>query len=338
MAPKERDYIVNLDSSTRDVATYPNANDYVLPLDNVIPSVKKITVNYAFIPNSEYAVNQDNRYLNFTKLGVPYTIKLGDDLLFDSNENGGYNPTPTELADEILAKVNTAAASTLTAVTYVENTMKFTFDWATTQTVVFQFNTGLDKEKSAALLMGYNDNTDYTFTLPSLADTYSPNVTQLGGPPELLMVLGDGGDEFTQIIGPQKESEFRVTARFPLKCPSGSYEYYKENGEFPLVYNFYEGSKFSLNELHVKIYKARLGKLIPYNFNGLDHNIQLEILGYTDKMMINEDYSKDIRLVELPPPIDENLTLFDYKNIIEYLIGFVLIVGFIIIAKQSRRT
>ena len=331
MAPKERDYIVNLDSSTRNTSSYPSANDYVLPLDNTIPSVKKITVNYAFIPNSEYAVNQDNRYLNFTRNGDLYTVTLGDDSLFDSDLNGGYNPTPTELAAEILAKVNAAVASTLTSVTYVENTMKFTFVWVTTETIVFLFNTGLNSTQSAALLLGYDDNVDHTLTLP--VTTYSPNVTQLGGPPELLMVLGDGGDEFTQIIGPQKDSEFRVTARFPLKCPSGSYEYYKESGEFPLVYNFYQGSKFSLNELHVKIYKARLGKLIPYNFNGLDHNIQLEILGYTDKMMINEEYSKDKRIVELPPPI-ENKISFEYRNILGYILIVILIVGFIVIIKQ----
>ena len=333
MAPKERDYIVNLDSSTRDTTTYPNANNYVLPLDNVIPSVKKITVNYAFFPNSEYAVNQDNRYLDFSRNGVSYNVTLGDNTLFDSDGNGGYNPTPTELAAEILAKVNAAVGSTLTSVTYVENTMKFKFDWATNQTIIFQFNTGTNSTKSSALLMGYDDNTDYTFTTPLATDTYSPNVTQLGGPQELLMVLEDGGDAFTQIIGPQKDSEFRVTARFPLTGPSGSYDYYKENGEFPLVYNFYQGRKFSLNELRVKLYKARLGKLIPYNVNGLNHNIQLEILGYTDKMMINEDYSKDKRLVELPPPIETGFS-FEYRNILGYVLIFILIVGFIVILKQ----
>ena len=344
MAPLKRDYFLSADSSTRDTTLYPLANSYVLPLENTIPGVESIEIDYALIPISEYTINQDNRYIDLTiddgTGSDTYNISLGASSLFDSDGNGGISYTPANLGTHIVTQINAETTNpVLTSVTYSTESLKFTYTWtaAVVGNVLFKFGSGLNKLKSAALLMGFDDDVDTTLTAPASSATISPNITQISGPPEVLMVMEDGGDSFTQITGPQKESEFRVTARFPLAGDFGDVSYFKENDDFNITYDFYEGSKFSLNEIRLSFYKSRLGKLIPYNFNGLEHTIQFKIKGFTDKMMISEQYRHDKRIEELPPPI--HIPGLDIKNdqLIAYISICVLLFGVIMVLLKKPK-
>lgn len=351
MAPLLRKYYVNLDSSLRDRDVYSRPDQYQFRLDEPIYGVSNIKVAFASIPNSEYLLNQDNRYLDFKVGATTYTAELGNAAYFNSEGNGGLNVDPVELAAEIKNAVDVAAsgiAPVFSNITLDFNTSKFTFeaDSGITDDIEFLFGTGPNKDQSAARLLGFHDDTDYTYTyvFPNVTTFKSPGLIQLNGLREVLLVLSDGVDKFTQIKAPSSEVQYNVTGRFPMDVQQGFFYTYRSGShDFPIEYKFYEGDKFSLGEIRVELYKSRGDKLQRVNFNGVNNIIQLEITAYTDRMMINNTYAKDKRL-GLPKPVDIPLNepvdrFTKNQQLIIYISATILILGLLyILLRPSRHT
>ena len=56
-------YKIVSNSLTRDKVKYPNENAYGIELSQYLYGIKEIELCQATIPNSEYAINNDNNYL-----------------------------------------------------------------------------------------------------------------------------------------------------------------------------------------------------------------------------------------------------------------------------------
>ncbi len=352
MAPLLRKYYVNIDSSLRDRSVWPNADEYKLDFDETIYGISKIKVNYATIPNSEYLLNQDNRYLDFKIDGVTYTATMGDSDDFEGTDGrGGLNPTPLSYATELLVKTTAAYGSNVfTSIDYDGATEKYVYNPVASLpggTLEFLFASGDNTAQSAARMMGFHDDLDVSY---SVATSFrSPGLIQLNGVREVQLVLSSGGDKFTQVTSPSNTNQFNVTGRFPMEVEQGVFYTYGDGGggtTFPIEYTFYEGDYFALNELKIEFYKTRNGNFQRVNFNGVNHIMQLEITAFTDRMMINKSYAFDKRL-GLPKPVDnplgEPVKRFDKnQRLIVYVTAGVLIVGLLLILlkspKQSRHT
>lgn len=347
MAPLLRKYYVNLDSSLRDRELYPRPDQYQFRLDEPIYGVSNIKVAFASIPNSEYLLNQDNRYLDFKIGSSTYTAELGNASYFNSSGDGGLSLDPVELAADIQRASNVAVGGTtvFSNVSFEFITSKYIFevDPSITDDIEFLFGTGPNKDKSAARIMGFHDDQDYLY--PGPVTTFkSPGLIQLNGLREVLLVLSDGVDKFTQIRAPSSEVQYNVTGRFPMDVEQGYFYTYRSGShDFPIEYKFYEGDKFSLGEIRIELYKSRGDKLQRVNFNGVNNIIQLEITAYTDRMMINNTYAKDKRL-GLPKPVDIPLNepvdrFTKNQQLIIYISATILILGLLyILLRPSRRT
>lgn len=300
-------YIIELDSSERDVSLYPLPSDYTLSLDRTIYNVEKIRVVSAVIPRSQLLINSENKQFSIDST----TITLDEKNYL----------TGTALASDLATKL---AATPITSVTFDSTTNRLTFSGSTDFTLSF----GTTGPMS---VLGFSSN-----TVTSTSSTLVSGAIDLIGPTSIIMKLSSGSDDdidgglYTSTHNGVYFGRFMSTDLAIIK---------QSFTTDPLEHDFVSSNKRDIKNLRLSLYWKNCGRLVPYDFMDRNHIIKLEITGNTDKLnstTIDDEYKKP----ELPPVVDfpmmgRKIRDISPDKIIPIVLAIVLLLGLVSLANRT---
>src|SRR6056300_1340906 len=184
-------HTLDIDSSERDTAIYPHANNYIVSLKNPIYDISKITLVSARIPTPQLLVNTSNKTFSIDDVNVT---------LDETNYSNG-----TDLASDLDLKLQPPTSNVDSVVFDSDtNALVFSNTSAGAHDFTFQFYSGTN---------GYTSNISSVTTphqilgfssedASSTSNVLTSGYINLEGPNSLILRLTAGSDEFTR--GPQK--------------------------------------------------------------------------------------------------------------------------------------
>jgi hypothetical protein len=285
-------HTLEIDSSERDYASYPDPSDYVIDLKNRIYDIRKITLVSARIPNSQTLIHARNNTFSIdgTDIVVPnglyttgdvlavavrdainehfsYTVEYNSNLNSLEFTNDSVSGSDTfEFGDGTYARIKTGTDDTLSNLTTIEYT---------TPHQVFGF-----------LPQNITVNAGETVTSGSI---------NLEGPNSLVLRLSSGSDNFNKDIYIREPF---YTSHILLNGPFMNFSV----ADDPVKHDFFSGPQKFIESLRLQFFYMSNGRLIPYDFRNQDHILKFEIQCNTGKFKSSTgDTVPDVGV--LPPPI-----------------------------------
>ena len=308
-------YIVELDSSERDLSTFPLPNDYTVSFDRPIYNVENMEIVSGIIPKSQNLINSGNKQLQIDSTNI---------ILNERNYSNGYL-----LASNLEASL---MGTSVSAVMFEESTSKLTFTGSTDFT--FNFNSGSNGYSTAstvgppAQVMGFSGE-----DIPSVGSSLTSGVVNLDGPESIIVKITSGEDDIDRGLYTGNHVYFGR-----ILSSSGDVIYH-DGAHDPIRQSFSKGNKKDMTSIRIRFYWNNGNKLIPYEFNNRNHILKLEIDCNTDKFNSIVDDNINIKK-ELPPPVEmpslaRKIRDISPEKIIPVVIGAVLLLGLISLANRT---
>jgi hypothetical protein len=204
--------LIVIDSSQRNKTLYSNNNRFEYQCQKEYYNGKRLSLQSAIIPNTQYVINDNNNQINVTRSSTLYTANI-------TKQN--YNPT--SLATQIQTALNALAIpSTTFTVTVDTNALKYTI--VSTQAVTY--NWSMNTIISQMLGFPITDSS-------SVTTTTSTNVYNISTTRYYKIRIGDEyqSEHDTNILG----SKFHFIIQNDSN--SGSYTYINNTNNVNTVYD-----------------------------------------------------------------------------------------------------
>ena len=319
----EETYLLEVDSSQRDLTLYPNSNNYSVTINRPIYNVSNIKLVAARIPLTQWTIDEFND--TFT-----YDIGAGDVTVTLTKQD---YISGAALAAELATQL-TAASITAVYNTGTEN-ITFTHGSGTP----FSFTMGTN---SPAAVLGLLPT---TVTSSSGVGVLITKTIDLDGPTSLILSLsGDDRDDLKNelyIDGTEEKPMHYfgriITTQYTLK------RLIDYNGNDDPVRNmFHRGSEAYIEKLDINFYWNNFKKVNPYDFKLRNHILKFEITCSLDKLSLSKENDSDKRLIELPPKMkmdrfDSPVRLWGNRNVAVYGGAGIVFVLIILILTSFKR-
>lgn len=322
-------HTLEIDSSERDYATYPDPSDYVIDLKNRIYDIRKITLVSARIPNSQTVIH--NRNNTFSIDGTDVVVP-----------NGTYT-SGDDLAITVKNAINSIGSFSFT-VDYNSNlnALEFTND-AGPDSNVFEFGDGTNARIKAGELDTLSNVSTISYTTPhqilgfppinttiQSSQTYTSGSLNLEGPNSLIVRLSSGSDNFNKDVYIREPF---YTSHILLNGPFLNFS----AADDPVRHDFFSGPQKFIESLRIQFFYMSNGRLIPYDFRNQDHMLKFEIQCNTGKFKsIAADTAPDVGV--LPPPISIPDLEDPYRWKQYVLISTIVFIGIFVLIVTRKRT
>lgn len=315
-------HTLDIDSSERDTAIYPHANNYIVSLKNPIYDISKITLVSARIPTPQLMVNASNK--TFSIDGVNVTLD-------ETNYSNG-----TDLASDLDLKLQ-PPTSNVDSVVFDNDINAFIFSntSAGAHDFTFQFYSGTN---------GYTSNTSSVTTphqilgfssedASSTSNVLTSGYINLEGPNSLILRLTAGSDEFTKTV--YSSTPF-YTGHILL---NGTDVINHHSSDDTLSHEFHKGPQKFIRDIQVEFFYMSHGRLIPYDFRNQDHILKFEITCSTDKLEGLPKVSPDVVKKALPPPVSipEFENPYRWNQILPIMIVSFIGIVFLMLTRRKPR-
>lgn len=324
-------HTLEIDSSERDYATYPDPSDYVIDLKNRIYDIRKITLVSARIPNSQTLIHARNN-----------TFSIDGNLIV--MPNGTYT-SGDDLATTVRDAINGDDGDFSFAVQYNPNlnALEFTNNGTGPLANVFEFGNGVNARIGVGLTdtLSNLSTIDYTtphqiFGFPPTNITIEPSESYTGGsinlqgPNSLVLRLSSGSDIFNKDIYIREPF---YTSHILLNGPFLNFS----AADDPVKHDFFSGPQKFIESLRIQFFYMSNGRLIPYDFRNQDHVLKFEIQCNTGKFKsIAADTASDVGV--LPPPISIPELEDPYRWKQYVLISIIVFFGLFVLTVTRKRT
>jgi len=303
-------YLLEIDSSQRDVAAHPNTNDYTIELNRPLYGVSDIKLVSGNIPFSQYTIDSHNSNLQYDTVSINLAKR-------------NYT-TGTDFASNVQAEIR-AAVSAASGMTVVFATSTDTLTFSNTSSFGLNFTTN-----SPAYTMGFVKGLYSGTKIVS-------NPIDLAGPGAIILSMGS--DARVPIENDISQLNYTQYLGRILKS-SGNYI----GRDDPIEHNFNRGSETSITSLNIKFYSQNFGQTLPYDFKLRNHVLKFEIKCSLDKFIVTKENENVKRMFELPPEInlpsfEEGYRILGDKRVMVYGgAAIVLILIVMILASFKTKT
>ena len=309
-------YLLAVDSGQRDVALYPNTNDYVITINRPLYNITSIKLATGRIPLSQYTIDSYNSTFKYDNTTINLIHR---DYL-----------TGNALASNVQEQIVDITGEAAFGVEYFSNTSNLVF----TNTSAFTLTFG---DSSPAAAFGFLPG-----TTPS-AFTHSSTSIDIDGPQSLLMSLnGDGRDDIKTELYFTDDAERPV--HFFGRIATTAYtarRFIDHNGkDDPVGYNFPRGSEDYMNTIRVRFFCNNFNQIFPYDFKQRNHMLKFEVTCDMDKF---NTLKKDIGMPRdtLPPVIElprfkEGIRLMGSKKLLLYGGAVVVLVIILLLVMPKK--
>jgi hypothetical protein len=308
-------YIIELDSSERDLSTYPLPNDYTVTFDRPIYNVENMDIISGVIPQSQSLINVGNKQFQIDSTNI---------ILTEQNYSDGYL---------LASNLETSLSGTsVNSVTFQPATNNLLFTGVTD--FALNFNTGSNGYSTTstvgppAYVLGFTGE-DTT----SVGSSLTSGVINLTGPESIIVKITSGEDDIDRGLYTGKHVYFgRILS-------TGSDVIYHDGTHDPIRQSFVKGNKRDMTSLRIRFYWNNGDKLIPYDFNNRNHILKLELECNTDKFNSIADGNLNIKK-DLPPAVElpslaRKIRDISPDKLIPAIIGVVLLIGLIALANRT---
>ena len=314
-------HTLEIDSSERDYAQYPDPSDYVIDLKNRIYDIRKISLLSARIPLSQTLIHARNNTFSIDNID----IILPNKSYTDGNS----------LAYDVRTAINTSDGDFSFVVNYDSNLHALTFENEATalESNIFQFGDGTNARLKSGVLDTLSNATTYEYTTPHQVlgfpphnieidpgETYTTGSINLQGPNSLVLRLSAGSDTFNKDV--YIREPFYTSHILTTDGPFLNYN----SADDPVKHDFFSGPQKFIESLRVQFFYMSNGRLIPYDFRNQDHILKFEIECNTGKFKsIAKQTASDVGV--LPPPISIPELEDPYRWKQYVLISIIIFVG-----------
>jgi hypothetical protein len=310
------DYILDIDSSERNVVLYPDTNNYVINLNRTLYNVTDFKLISAIIPVVQPTINEGNRRLRIDGSDVTLDIR---------NYTNG-----VDLASNILSEFVSQGVSNISDVVFDTSTDRLTFSNVGTGnnfTVSFYdgwygANVAPFDSGTPASVLGFNG-----LNVTSSGGVLISDVIDLHGPTSLILKVSAGSRQMKKSIY-NEDGQSVYTGRILTNTNEQKMLYF--NGpDDPLEYYFYEGPMESIDHIQIEFFYNNGTKLVPYDFGKRNHVLKFQVKCNLDKLIALKDQVESV--TELPPPVDIPMLRDESRddNAIYILLSAVLVIGLI---------
>jgi len=315
-------HTLDIDSSERDTAIYPHANNYIVSLKNPIYDISKITLVSARIPTPQLLVNTSNKTFSIDDVNVT---------LDETNYSNG-----TDLASDLDLKLQPPTSNVDSVVFDSDtNALVFSNTSAGAHDFTFQFYSGTN---------GYTSNISSVTTphqilgfssedASSTSNVLTSGYINLEGPNSLILRLTAGSDEFTKTV--YSSTPF-YTGHILL---NGTDVINHHSSDDTLSHEFHRGPQKFIRDIQVEFFYMSHGRLIPYDFRNQDHILKFEITCSTDKLEGLPKVSPDVVKKALPPPVSipEFENPYRWNQILPIMIVSFIGIVFLMLTRRKPR-
>jgi len=311
------EYLIDIDSSERDVLLYPEPNDYVIDLNTQIYNVTNLKLESARIPTSQLHINQGNK---------TFSINGSTITLLERNFDNGI-----DLASNIQDQIK-PPTSNINSVTFNSNTNALTFSntIGSPNDFTLEFYDGVNGSNTNSIngtpfsLLGFNQNNQN-----SSSATVTSGSIDLDGPTSLILRVTTNGSDLNKEVFIDENVESVYMGRI---MTGGHNQLIDYNGnDDPVTHFFHKGPEKSIDQLRIRFYYNVGSKLIPYDFRSRNHTLKFRVTCSLDKLSslrvegpVAQELPPPVELPFLEPPPRDN------KRFI-MLIGLGLFLGLIIL-------
>ena len=320
------DYILDIDSSERNVLSYPDSNNYVINLNRTLYNVTDFKLISAIVPVVQSTINEGNRRLEVDGVQVQLNVK---------NYTNG-----VDLASNLLAEFTTQGVSNVTSVIFDTSRDTLTFsNVGTGNNFTMSFydgwygaNVSPSDSGTPASVMGFNGT-----NVTSTGGVLFSEVIDLHGPTSLILKVSAGSRDMKKYVY-NEDGQSVYTGRL-LTTTNGD-EMLDFNGpDDPVDHHFHEGPMETIDQLQIEFFYNNGKKLVPYNFGKRNHVLKFQVKCNLDKLIALKDQVETV--TELPPPVDIPMLRDESRDdkCIYLLLGSVLILGLLglLISKPTPR-
>jgi hypothetical protein len=258
-----RTQYVTIDSRDRDMALYPNPNNYEVELDSPIQHVMSISLESAEIPASQYNVNSANNILHFQE-------NAGD--VLEAVITPGIYATITELGTAIetaLGAASSTGANFTVSSSTTTQTVTIASDIGGTASFFSLFFTGsggcMYRTGSIGPVIGFSQMAD----LSGSASYTGTRRYTLRGEPYVIMKVGD-----IDLLGGTSRNISTAFAKLNLNAEADGYKYFTARRDYEIV-KLYSPARLRIDRVPVQFYTYCQDL---YDFNGLEHSFVLKIV------------------------------------------------------------
>ena len=315
----EEQYLLEVDSSQRDVVKYPNCNDYKVKINRPMYNINQVKLIAARIPLPQWTIDAYNSNVTYDSTLVELTQR---DYL-----------TGAALASNVQQQF-TALLGFVGTVAYSSNTNALTF--SNTQPMSLNFGSN-----SPASAWGFLPNTSYG---PS-TEIVSQSI-DIDGPTSLIISLnGDDRDDIKNdlYIANEEQVPLHYFGRIITVAYTARRLIDMNGHDDPVRHNFYRGTESYIQTLHIKFFCNNFQEVHPYDFKLRNHILKFEITCNLDKFSLTKDDHAVPKLQDLPPPLDIGRFNDQYgwlgnKDVMIYGGSTVIIVIIVLILRTFRST
>jgi hypothetical protein len=313
----EEQYLLEVDSSQRDVVKYPNPNDYKVEINRPMYNISQVKLISARIPLSQWTVDEYNSNVTYNTTLVQLTQR---DYL-----------TGNALASNVQQQFTDETGFTGT-VEYSSNTNALTFSNPAPMSLIFGAN-------SPAATWGFLPNTTYGPALTIVSQSID-----IDGPTSLIISLnGDDRDDIKNdlYIANEEQAPLHFFGRIITVAYTVRRLIDMNGNDDPVRHNFFRGTESYVQRLHIRFYCNNFKEVHPYNFKLRNHILKFEITCNLDKLSLTKDDHVVPKMLELPPPLDigrfgDQYGLLGNKDVLIYGGSTVIIVIIVLILRTFR--
>lgn len=293
----ERDKTIN--SERKD---YSDPNDYVIDISkyNRFKNVITARIIEAMIPNSQYLINSNNKYIDFLVGGNEETAILTE---------GNY--TAAGLASEIKTKLENSTSITTVTVLLSTTTKKTTIKASNPTDFILLFETGTNADCSPSYILGY-EKKDIDITSSGFESQFAYHLNNT----RYVDIQIDEIPDLGNTLSIKNNTGKQILKRIPVDVDFGKEKFYLSNdGE--KNYNYF--SPIELSKLTIKIFNDD-GKI--YDSNRIDNYLIIELVMLQDEAPDNlgfhpkDNIIKDVEL-KVNSLVDSDKMISNEINTIE---------------------
>lgn len=305
------DYILDIDSSERDINTFTNINNFEVELKNEIYDLSKLSIISGNFHTPQLTLSDTNNTLIVRDIPISTNVTIN----LDTKNYTDGNVLASDLQTQ-LSNVN----SNITSVSYSSETSRLTFSG--TQAFAFYMN---------------NDNSPYNVLgfskqyVSSSGNQLVSGAINLNGPNTLILKISSGSEILSKDIFC---ADPFFTGRIQLKDRDKTHYIGRDD---PIEHSFKSGSLKHIKKLRFEMFYLHGEKLVPYDFRNMNYSLKLLIKCSKDKLKNKPKVNRDI---SLPPPI--NIPEFEdvdrWKKYKIYIAMFVIILTGLILLFMIKPT
>ena len=265
---------ITIDSFDRDKSFFSNKKDYSDPndykikldkYDDIKDKIIGISLISSLIPNSEYTINENNKYLDIIIENELHCIELTPGVYdFDDESENSFSSELEEKLNSIVDKSTnpfTVQINTKTTKINIKNdNLEFTI----------LFDTGINNENTFYDIIGFNKK-DYE----SINKELTSDFHILLHPTKYVDIVIDELPNISTMYNFKDKNDL-ILDRIYFDNDHGTYKSYHVN-EHDRIYNFFNG--IELKYLSIKLFNDK-GQI--FDSNGLDNVITLELIMLKD--------------------------------------------------------